>query len=263
MNEKWSEAVVTGIHAAVYVAPGTGHRVHRNRPYHGFVLNDEKSVKDYFFDDGRVMRTEAGALFYLPEGSNYDVKSIVAGGCYAINFYSDNISDKPFCVNLKNNEKVLHSIHAAVNAWKNGDTFRVAATMKAVYDIIYRLQKEAAKTYMPGGRVEILMPALKRIDSDFTDRSLTVFHLAELCGVSEVYLRRLFGQFYGMSPKEYIVKKRIDYAAVLLKSGDFSVGEVATLCGYSEPCFFSRDFKRRKGIAPKDFLLGEEEIKSF
>ena len=260
MNEKWSTAVVTGIHAAVYVAPGTGHRVHRNRPYHGFVLNDEKSVKDYIFDDGRVMRTEAGALFYLPEGSNYDVKNIVIGGCYAINFYSDNISDEPFCVNLRNNDKVLHSIHNAVNAWKNGDDFRISATMTAVYNIIYQLQKERKKSYVPEERAKILAPALKRIDADFTDKALTVSYLARLCGISEVYLRRLFSLFLGISPKEYIVKKRIDYAATLLKSGDFSVGEVATMCGYSEPCFFSRDFKRRIGSCPKAFLDSQGKL---
>ena len=253
MNEKWREAVIESIHAAVYVAPGTGHRVHRDRPYHGFVLNDDKSVKDYIFDDGRIMRTEAGALFYLPKGSNYIVKTLAVGGCYAINFYSDNISDEPFCVNLRNSERVLHSIHDAVNAWKSSDDFRVAAAMKAVYDIIYQLQKEAKSTYMPSDRAAIVLPAVKKIDRDFTDRDLTVSNLALLCGISEVYLRRLFAQLYGMSPKEYIIKKRIEYAKMLLCSESFSVSEISVLCGYSDPCHFSREFARIVGAPPKKY----------
>jgi hypothetical protein len=159
MNKKWGDAVITGIHAAVYVAPNTGHRVHRDRPYHGFVLNEEDDVKDYFFDDGRIMRTEGGALFYLPKGSNYVVKTHSSVGCYAINFYADNISDEPFCVNLKNNEKVLHAFRDAVNAWKNAEPFRTAAAMRAVYNVIYQILKEEKNAYMPSERVAILMNA--------------------------------------------------------------------------------------------------------
>ena len=253
MNEKWSEAVIGSIHAAVYVAPGTGHRVHRDRPYHGFVLNDDKSVKDYIFDDGRVMRTEAGALFYLPKGSNYIVNTLALGGCYAINFYCDNISDEAFCVNLRNTEKVLHSITDAVNAWKSNDDFRIAATMKAIYDIIYQLQKEAKSAYLPSDRAAIVMPAVKKIEDDFTDKDLSVSHLARLCGISEVYLRRLFSQLYGVSPKEYIIKKRIEYAKMLLSSESFSVSEISRLCGYSDPCHFSREFARLVGTPPKKY----------
>ena len=257
MNEKWSEAVITGIHAAVYVEPNTGHRVHRDRPYHGFVLNDEGNVKDYVFDDGRVMRTEGCALFYLPKGSNYIVKTHVVGGCYAINFYSDNISDEPFCVNLRNNEKIMHDFREASNAWKNGDAFCTAAAMKAVYNVINQILKEEKNAYMPSERVAILMNAVKKIETDFTDNSLSVAHLAELCGVSEVYFRRLFSKFYGTSPKEYIIKKRIEYAKTLLASDAFSVSEISRLCGYSEPCHFSREFTRLVGVSPRRYCAQE------
>ena len=55
MNEQWKNIIITGIGIAVYVAPNTGKHIHKNRPYHGLVLNDSTSVKDYIFDDGRIL----------------------------------------------------------------------------------------------------------------------------------------------------------------------------------------------------------------
>ncbi|MBE6591666.1 MAG: helix-turn-helix transcriptional regulator, partial [Ruminococcaceae bacterium] len=74
-----------------------------------------------------------------------------------------------------------------------------------------------------------------------------------LCGVSEVYFRKLFLNSFGVSPKEYMIQKRMDYAKNLLKSGDFSISEIATLCGYTESCHFSREFSKREGISPNQY----------
>ena len=92
------------------------------------------------------------------------------------------------------------------------------------------------------------------INKDFLNSDLSVETLAHLCGISAVYLRKIFLTVYGTSPKEYIIRKRMDYACRLLSSGQFEVQSVAEICGYSEPCHFSREFKRRMGVAPKDYV---------
>ena len=94
---------------------------------------------------------------------------------------------------------------------------------------------------------------MERLKEGFLDNSLTVTELSSLCGMSEVYFRRLFMNCYGMSPKEYMISRRISYAKNLLASGDFPVSEVAWLCGYSEPCHFSREFMRHVGVSPRDY----------
>ena len=75
MNEQWKNVIITEINIAVYVAPNTGKHIHKNRPYHGLVLNDSESVKDYVFDDGRIMHTEENTIFYLPQGTSYHVET--------------------------------------------------------------------------------------------------------------------------------------------------------------------------------------------
>ena len=252
MNDNWNDIVITNISVAVYVAPNTGNSVHRNRHFHGLVLNDANSVKDYVFDDGYVMRTDGNTLFYLPKGSSYYVETYVMGGCYAINFDSE-ISDEPFSVPFRNTESILHSFSAACEAWKRRSDQANLLAMRALYDGIYGAQMELQKQYVSGDQISLISPAVQKIERSFVENELTVSALAGLCGISEVYFRRLFLNVFGISPKEYIIQKRIEYAKDLLLSGDFSVSEIGRMCGYIEPCHFSREFSKRVGTPPNRY----------
>ena len=254
MNNQWDSIKIEKIHAAVYVTPGTGKVVHRDRPYHGIVLNDPTSIKEYHFEDGRVMHTGGNALFYLPKDSSYVVKVIEpGGGCYAINFDAD-IIDEPFSVTPRGSEHLLHHFKMAASAWKTSECYAQNAAMRALYDAIYQAQKESSRSYFSSKQHALLSPALTCMQKEFTEGELTVSYLATLCGMSEVYFRRLFRGLYGVSPKEYIIARRMEYAKTLLRSESFSVAEIASLCGYAEPCHFSREFVRRMGVSPSRFI---------
>jgi len=253
MNECWKNVVITEIAVAVYVAPGLGKHIHQDRQYHGLVLNDSNSVKDYCFDDGTVMHTKGSSMFYLPKHSSYYVKQHQMGGCYAINFDAE-IADAPFSIHFRNAEAPLQAFKQACDAWREGKEQSFALAMRALYDGIYRMQKERERQYTSGQLLSLIAPAIEEIDRSFTDNSISVTYLAGLCGISEVYLRRLFFNAFGTSPKEYIIQKRIEYAKTLLSSGDFLVSEVGALCGYAEPCHFSREFSKRVGISPNQYL---------
>ena len=253
MNKQWENITITEIGVAVYVAPNTGKHIHYDRPFHGFVLNDSSSVKDYVFDNGDVMRTEENALFYLPKGSSYHVEQLRMGGCYAINFDAE-IEDEPFCINLKNHESLKKIFKIACDEWHSHRSTRNTAAMHALYEAIYCAQKEQVKDYMPNGRHGLISPAIKMIERDYCKPEITVASLAAICGMSEVYFRKIFMHCYGISPKEYIIRKRMDYACQLLSLGEFQVSQVAIMCGYAEPCHFSREFKKRFGKAPQNYL---------
>jgi len=253
VNESWKNIIITGISAAVYVAPNTGKHIHKDRPCHGMVLNDADSVKDYVFDDGRVMHTEGGSLFYLPKGSSYYVDQHQIGGCYAINFDAE-INDEPFSIHFRNTESLVHNFKAACEAWRIKNDCGNALAMRAVYDGIYQMQNELRRQYVSGDHLSLIAPAIREIERSFVENDLNVSYLSGLCGISEVYFRKLFLNAFGVSPKEYIIRKRIEYAKSLLSSGDFSVSQVGLLCGYAEPCHFSREFSKRVGIAPSGYL---------
>ena len=252
MKKEREDVIITKISLACYVPPNTGKHIHKNRPFHGFVLNDSNSVKDYIFDNGHIMHTDSNSLFYLPKGSSYRVEAIRMGGCFAINFDSE-IDDEPFCIKLKNSDSLKKVFKIACDEWRSHCSTRNTAAMHALYEAIYCAQKEQAKAYMPNDRYKLISPAMEIIERDYSNRDITVADLSALCGMSEVYFRKIFMHCYGISPKEYIVRKRMDYACRLLSLGEFEVSQVAIMCGYGEPCHFSREFKKRMGVSPKKY----------
>ncbi|HXG55469.1 MAG TPA: helix-turn-helix transcriptional regulator, partial [Vicinamibacterales bacterium] len=55
-----------------------------------------------------------------------------------------------------------------------------------------------------------------------------------------------------MPPARYLQCLRLRRAALLIERTFLSVKEVMALVGYSDPSHFSRDFKRRYGMAPRE-----------
>lgn len=70
------------------------------------------------------------------------------------------------------------------------------------------------------------------------------------------YVRKLFKKEVGLTPREYLEGQRMELAVKLLTSGisnkysNYSVSQIAEACGYAEPLYFSRVFKKRYGVSP-------------
>lgn len=70
------------------------------------------------------------------------------------------------------------------------------------------------------------------------------------------YLRKLFKKEMGMSPLEFMTDLRMKAAEKLLTSmwtNEYSISEIAQMCGYEDSLYFSRVFKKRFGCAPSSF----------
>ena len=66
-----------------------------------------------------------------------------------------------------------------------------------------------------------------------------------------------FKELMGISPTRYLLQLRMGNARDLLRNTDFSVKEIAAMCGYRDPYFFSRAFKEYTGLSPRDYRTGE------
>jgi two-component system response regulator YesN len=78
---------------------------------------------------------------------------------------------------------------------------------------------------------------------------LRVEMIAEQMNLDRRYLSRLFKARTGQIVQEYLISVRLEEAQKRLEEG-FSVEETARLCGYEDPCNFSKMFKRRLGVSP-------------
>ena len=261
MIDNWNNAAVTDINLAIYVDAGMGTEFHSNRTSHGFVINDSASNKIIHFSDGTKLYVGPFTFHYIPKASTYRVEVLDnTTGCWAINFtLLEDLNQPPFSLNFRNPEPIIEIFKTATNAWKEKSDFHNVLIRKCIYEIITKIRKEQQRSYIPTQKEKLIAPAVEYITKSFTKNDVSVKNAAELCGISEAYLRRIFTEKYSLSPKEYIIKLRLDYAKQLLDSGQFSVNEVATMCGYFEPCHFSREFSKRTGNSPSEYAKASRQ----
>lgn len=90
------------------------------------------------------------------------------------------------------------------------------------------------------------------IDRHFRDK-LSLEHLADVCHGSPFHLQRTFKRVQGISPVEYIQRKRIQEAKHLLAHTDQSITEIAAGVGNSNVPYFITLFKKMTGQTPLEF----------
>lgn len=81
-------------------------------------------------------------------------------------------------------------------------------------------------------------------------RSLPVAELATAAAMSTDQLERAMRRVLGVSPKQYVVRTRIDQAAFLLVTGSTPIAEVAASCGFFDQSQLTRQFKAAVGLTP-------------
>ena len=86
---------------------------------------------------------------------------------------------------------------------------------------------------------------------------LRVEQMAKRFCISADYLSKLFKREEGTGIGDYIVEERMFLAAELMKAGHASVSRIAYECGYDNYSYFTKVFKKRYGMTPREFIQDE------
>lgn len=99
--------------------------------------------------------------------------------------------------------------------------------------------------------------AIKYIQFNYS-HEISIDDIARSVGVSRSHLYRLFISNVGQSPIDYLTGYRIEEACNLLKNSQLSIAEIAVSVGFFDKFYFSRVFKKAKGMPPSRYLASIE-----
>ncbi len=233
-------------------------RIHSDRSSHGFVFF-KFGDNTYTFRGGKQVNARTGYFIYLPKYSTYTFSSRVRGEVYCINlqcnddvFGDDDPNSLCFSIPLKRVTEVESIYKKVIREMCLKKPYYELTVKSLVYELCSIIFTEKNSDYIPSSISERLSPAVSYINEHFIEQDIKIPYLAEMCNMSENYFRRLFAGIYGMSPLKYINERRINYASEFLKSGLFSVSDVASLTGFDDIGYFSRIYKKITGEVPSE-----------
>ena len=166
----------------------------------------------------------------------------------------------PVIVQDDSNQFLLQTFQAAYFHF-NSDSDRRRALLSPYGDLICCYLLSYYKTQPVSKVVEEIE---SNIIKNYPDCNYELDKYLQSFPFSYDYLRKLFKKELGVTPHKYLTDKRLQTAADMLCYGytdSHNIAEISQLCGFREPLYFSRMFKKKYGVAPSYYIESRQEQK--
>lgn len=90
-------------------------------------------------------------------------------------------------------------------------------------------------------------------------KDISIQDLAEHCSINANYASQIFKQETGISFVSFLTTLRIEHASRLLSNTDMPIFEIAEQSGYSDYYYFTKVFKKAKGVTPSAYRKAAKE----
>ena len=105
-----------------------------------------------------------------------------------------------------------------------------------------------------GSDTHMLQRLNEFIAQHINEVDLSVNDLASAVYMSRSNLFRRLKALYGITPNEYLRRKRLLLAAALLRQNRYTISDVCFMVGFSSPSYFASCFRKQFGILPKNYI---------
>ena len=160
---------------------------------------------------------------------------------------------------IRNDEFIVSLITEMYDEYSRNDIGSDMLLKSHAYKLMAYLLRNYAVSHMSQRDIATQNAKLARLGliveyiSNNYQKKITTSQLAEMTYLNENHFCRFFKKAVGKTVSEYINEYRVERAAVLLSATDASVTDVANAVGFDDINYFSRIFKRTKGISPTEY----------
>lgn len=171
---------------------------------------------------------------------------------------------------------ISSAVAAGVVSNKKHDGMRYAAEQAAYYcrtenqnDAVLTALGQLIVGYVCESFPSALHPVVQNlkaeIDANFSDSAFSADTAISKMPLNKDYVRKIFKKETGVTPHEYLTQTRLKRAEAIILSGvsnrysEYTVSQIAEACGYAEPLYFSRVFKKYYGVSPQQYAKNNQK----
>ena len=202
----------------------------------------------YDLNDGDVFFIFPSMSYVIESGDDFEYMYISYIGLRAVMLMDKiNINKKNFL--FKNLKDLKHVWKESIIDNKSILNLRCEGILLYSFSVVGEIVINAENQ-----NEDMILQIKKYIDENFTDSELSLEKISGECRYNKKYISTAYKKKFGIGISQYITELRIQYACVLAEQGFTSVKEIAFLCGFAEPLYFSKVFKNKIGISPKEYI---------
>lgn len=228
------------------------------KPSHTFLWFKNCSAKITDIN-GKTLFAEKNQVAYMSKGIEYTVDFLDTApnqdDSVVFHFQLKDINDKEITPTLspkiciKNLDSATAFFIEAAAEEFNKNIVCTPIITSAIYQI-FGLACQSRRKKIVNHKFKYISEGIELMESS-SDK--TMDEIAQICGVSEGYFRKLFREYSGVNPIEFRQKHRIEKAKQLLLLDTHSIGEIADELNFSDIYHFSKTFKKITGISPQKY----------
>lgn len=191
---------------------------------------------------------------YYPDSDKWDVRWVAFDGYACRGFLNEFGMTAPVVTRVDELNALKRLYDKIFVTLKSDKVYGNFTCSGLVYSYILEFHRLLSNSSVKGGaeKSDILMPTLNYIDDNFRN-DFSVAALADISGVSQQYLCRIFKQTMNQRPNEYITRRRLAEAKRLLADTDMPVSEVCAQSGFSDTGYFCTVFRRYEAMTPIEY----------
>lgn len=233
------------------------------------------SGKTHFYINGEDVEVTAGNMvLYLPrQVMHYEYFGEDKPEVYWVHFTGGDVKNILRNYDIPMEHNVFHCGSSSTYAYIFKEMINELQTCRVGYQELLEMYLRQIFLLVQRSRMEIKptvnsyiqeeIESARRYFNEHYNEEINIEEYAQSRGMSVSWFLRNFKQILKKSPMQYLLSIRINNAASLLETTDYNVTEISTIVGYDNPLYFSRLFRKHKGISPTDYrkvMTGKEMI---
>lgn len=217
----------------------------------------------HFGNEERIVTAGQMVLYRPKEPQKYEYYGEDQTEVYWVHFTGGNVTNILRSYGLTDDKKVFHCgssleyknlFRAMINELqmcRENYAEMLEMHLRQIFIMLQRYFISAMKS--DNARVVEAIDKATAYFNEHYSEDISVDKYAEKNHYSVSWFIRNFRQCTGSTPMQYILSKRILNAEILLQDPTYNVTDVSRIVGYDNPLYFSRIFKKSKGLSPSDY----------